>query len=230
MFDAMLNSKSVVVKDKLEDGSSVINKDATAAANEKIENITKEFQDWLWKDEARRTELATLYNEIFNSIVTPKYNGDNLTVNGANAMKPLRPHQRNAVQRVISSGGNTLLAHKVGAGKTYEMAAAAMKLRELGLVKKPMFAVPKSLVAQWGNEFIDFFPTAKLLVAEASDFSASNRKVFMNRIANGEYDAVIVSYEQFEKLPISADFARDLYQEQIDSIIHGSECHWCAFT
>ena len=223
LFDAMLNSKSVVVKDKLDDGSFVINKDATAAANEKIENITKEFQEWLWKDEARRTELAKLYNETFNSIVTPKYNGDNLTVNGANAMKPLRPHQRNAVQRVISSGGNTLLAHKVGAGKTYEMAAAAMKLKELGLVKKPLFAVPKSLVAQWGTEFIDFFPTAKLLVAEATDFSTANRKVFMNRIANGDYDAVIVSYEQFEKLPVSDDFTRELYQEQINSVIAAIE-------
>ena len=223
LFDAMLNSKSVIIKDKLDDGSFVVNKDATAAANEKIENITKEFQEWLWKDEARRTELATLYNEVFNSIVTPKYNGDNLTVNGANAIKPLRPHQRNAVQRVISSGGNTLLAHKVGAGKTYEMAAAAMKLKELGLVKKPMFAVPKSLVAQWGNEFIDFFPTAKLLVAEASDFTSANRKVFMNRIANGNYDAVIVSYEQFEKLPVSDDFTRELYQEQINSVIAAIE-------
>ena len=223
LYDAMLNSKSVVVKYKTDDGKSVIDKDATAAANEKIENIQKEFQEWLWKDEGRRAELATLYNETFNSVVTPKYNGDNLTVNGANAMKPLRPHQRNAVQRIIASGGNTLLAHKVGAGKTYEMAAAAMKLKQLGLVKKPMFAVPKSLVAQWGNEFMDFFPTAKLLVAEATDFTAANRKVFANRIANGDYDAVIVSYEQFEKLPISPDFARDLYQEQIDSVIRAIE-------
>ena len=223
LFDAMLNSKSVVVKYKTDDGKSVVDQDATAAANEKVEAIQKEFQEWLWKDESRRAELTTLYNETFNSIVTPKYNGDNLTVNGANAMKPLRPHQRDAVQRVISSGGNTLLAHKVGAGKTYEMAAAAMKLKELGLVKKPLFAVPKSLVAQWGNEFMDFFPTAKLLVAEAGDFTAANRKIFANRIANGDYDAVIVSYEQFEKLPISADFARELYQEQIDSIIAAIE-------
>ena len=223
LFDAMLNSKSVVVKYKTDDGKSVIDQDATAAANEKVENIKKEFQEWLWKDEGRRAELATLYNETFNSIVTPKYNGDNLTVNGANAMKPLRPHQRNAVQRIIASGGNTLLAHKVGAGKTYEMAAAAMKLKELGLVKKPMFAVPKSLVAQWGNEFMDFFPTAKLLVAEASDFTAANRKVFMNRIANGEYDAVIVSYEQFERLPVSDEFTRELYQEQIESVIRAIE-------
>ena len=219
LFTAMLNSKSVVVKNKTDDGKSVIDKDATAAANEKVENIQKEFQEWLWKDEARRVELTKLYNEKFNSIVTPKYNGDNLTVNGANAMKPLRPHQRDAVQRIISSGGNTLLAHKVGAGKTYEMAAAAMKLKQLGLVKKPLFAVPKPLVAQWGNEFMDFFPTAKLLVAEAGDFTATNRKIFANRIANGDYDAIIVSYEQFEKLPISSDFARELYQEQIDSII-----------
>ena len=223
LFDSMLNSKSVVVKDKDADGKSVINQDATAAANEKVEAIQKEFQEWLWQDEARRTELATLYNETFNSVVTPKYNGDNLTVNGANAMKPLRPHQRDAVQRIISSGGNTLLAHKVGAGKTYEMAAAAMKLKELGLVKKPLFAVPKPLVAQWGNEFKDFFPTAKLLVAEAGDFTAANRKVFANRIANGDYDAVIMSYEQFERLPISADFARELYQEQIDTVIRAIE-------
>ena len=216
LFDSMLNSKSVAVKIKLDDGTSIVDKDATAAANEKIENITKEFSEWLWKDEARRTELAELYNETFNSIVTPKYNGDHLTVNGANANKPLRPHQRDAVQRIISSGGNTLLAHKVGAGKTYEMAAAAMKLKELGLVKKPMFAVPKSLVAQWGNEFIDFFPTAKLLVA-------ANRKTFMNRIANGDYDAVIVSYEQFERLPMSDDFTRELYREQIDSVIAAIE-------
>ena len=223
LFDAMLNSKSVVVKYKDADGKSVVDRDATAAANEKIENIQKEFQEWLWQDEARRTELATLYNEVFNSVVTPKYNGDNLAVNGANAMKPLRPHQRNAVQRIIASGGNTLLAHKVGAGKTYEMAAAAMKLKQLGLVKKPMFAVPKSLVAQWGNEFMDFFPTAKLLVAEAGDFTAANRKVFMNRIANGDYDAVIVSYEQFERLPVSNDFTRELYQEQIESVIRAIE-------
>lgn len=223
LFDAMLNSKSVVVKFKTDDGKSVVDQDATAAANEKIEAIQKEFQEWLWKDESRRAELATLYNETFNAIVTPTYNGDNLTVNGSNALKPLRPHQRNAVQRIISSGGNTLLAHKVGAGKTYEMAAAAMKLKQLGLVKKPMFAVPKSLVAQWGNEFMDFFPTAKLLVAEANDFTAANRKVFANRIANGDYDAVILSYEQFERLPISADFARGLYQEQIDSIVSAIE-------
>lgn len=223
IFDALLNSRSIVVKNKLDDGSFVVDADATAAANEKMEAIGKEFQDWLWRDEARRDELTRLYNETFNAIVTPKYNGANLTVNGANAAKPLRPHQRDAVQRVIASGGNTLLAHKVGAGKTYEMAAAAMKLKQLGLVKKPMFTVPKSLVAQWGNEFMDFFPTAKLLVADENDFTPANRRVFINRIANGDYDAVILSYEQFEKIPVSDDFAKDLYQEQIDSVIAAIE-------
>ena len=223
LFDAMLNSRSVVVKYKTDDGTTVVDKDATAAANEKIENITKEFQDWLWQDEARRTELETLYNEVFNSVVTPKYNGDNLTVNGANAMKPLRPHQRNAVQRIIASGGNTLLAHKVGAGKTYEMAAAAMKLKQLGLVHKPLFAVPKSLVSQWGTEFMDFFPTARLLVSEETDFTTANRKTFMNRIANGNYDAVIVSYEQFEKLPMSDEFTVAMYEKEISAIITAIE-------
>ena len=223
LFDAILNSRSVAVRFKLADGTSVIDADATAAANEKMESITREFRDWLWQDEGRRDELTRLYNEVFNAIVTPRYSGEHLTVDGANASKPLRPHQRDAVQRIISSGGNTLLAHKVGAGKTYEMAAAAMKLRQLGLVRKPLFAVPKSLVAQWGSEFMDFFPTARLLVAEAGDFTADRRKIFMNRIANGDYDAVIVSYEQFEKLPISDDFAKGLYREQIDSILAAIE-------
>lgn len=223
LFDAMLNSRSVVIRYKTEDGSSVVDKDATAAANEKIENIKKEFQEWLWKDEGRKTELASLYNETFNAIVNTRYNGDNLTVNGANAMKPLRPHQRDAVQRIISSGGNTLLAHKVGAGKTYEMAAAAMKLKQLGIVKKPMFIVPKSLVSQWGKEFKDFFPTAKLLVADDKSFTPANRKINANRIANNNYDAVIVSYEQFEKIPMSADFQAQFYQEQIDDVIRAIE-------
>ncbi len=218
IFDAMLNNRSITVTYKDSEGKTHVDADATAAANEKVEEITKEFQKWLWEEEGRRTDLQYLYNETFNAFATAKYDGSNLTVNGANAAKPLRPHQKNAVQRIISSGGNTLLAHRVGAGKTYEMAAAAMKLKELGIVKKPMFAVPKSLVAQWGNEFNDYFPGAKLLVAEQNDFTSANRKIFTNRIANGDYDAVIVSYEQFEKIPMSDEFTKKLYQEQIDEI------------
>ena len=223
LFDAMLNSRSVVVKKKSELGTTVIDKDATAAANEKIEKIRTEFQKWLWADENRRTELTKLYNETFNALVNPKYDGSGLTVNGMNALKPLREHQKNAVQRIIASGGNTLISHAVGAGKTYEMAAAAMKLKQLGLVNKPMFTVPKSLVAQWGKEFHDYFPTARLLVAEDGSFSPENRKVFINKIANGNYDAVILSYEQFEKIRMSDSFTAEFYQEQIDDIITSIE-------
>ena len=224
LIDAMMASRSITVNDQIEDPltgnkRSVVNKVETAAAQEKVEEITKEFQDWLWRDESRRTELATLYNEVFNALVTPKYDGSNLTVNGQNPQFSLRQHQADAVQRIISSGGNTLLAHKVGAGKTLEMAAAAMKLRELGIVKKPLFVVPKSLVAQWGVEFINYYPAAKLLVSDEKSFTKANRKTYANRIANGDYDAVIVSYEQFEKIPMSADFQREFYQEQIDEIL-----------
>lgn len=219
LLEAVMNSRSVTVTYKDAEGHTIVDRVATDAANEKIEQITKKFQEWLWEDEERTKDLEFLYNETFNNLVTPKYDGSSLTVNGMRAGWSLRPHQADAVQRVISCGGNTLLAHRVGAGKTLEMAAAAMKLKELGIVQKPMFAVPKSLVAQWGKEFTSYFPAAKLLVAEQSDFTPANRKIFANRIATGNYDAIIVSYEQFEKIPISDDFAVKLYQEQIDEII-----------
>lgn len=219
ILEALLNSRSLSVGYKGEDGKYHVDKDATTAAKAKAEEVANEFRKWLWNDETRKNELSRLYNDVFNSIVTPKYNGDNLTVNGTNPEKPLRPHQRDAVERIIMSGGNTLLAHKVGAGKTYEMAAAAMKLRELGIAKKPMFIVPKALVAQWGKEFNSFFPASKLLVAEDNDFSPSNRRIFTNRIRNGDWDAVIVSYEQFEKVPMSAEFQKQFYTEQVNEII-----------
>ncbi len=224
LIDAMMGSRTVKVNDTVEgpDGKkiSVLNEAETEAANEKVKAIQKEFEDWLWKDETRRTELAKLYNETFNAIVNPKYDGSNLTVNGINADFKLREHQANAVHRIISSGGNTLLAHRVGAGKTLEMAAAAMKLRELGVVKKPVFVVPKALVAQWGVEFHSYFPASRILVADDKSFTPANRKVFTNKIANGDYDAVIVSYEQFEKIPMSAEYQTKFYEEQIDEIIN----------
>ncbi len=223
IMDCLMSSTGIKVNDYVEDDEGrrkpVLNKVETAAAQEKAEAITKEFQEWLWRDENRRNELSSLYNETFNALVTPKYNGANLTVNGLNAEFTLREHQANAVQRIISSGGNTLLAHRVGAGKTLEMAAAAMKLRELGIVKKPVFVVPKSLVAQWGVEFKSYFPAARLLVSDEKSFTTTNRKVYSNRIANGDYDAVILSYEQFEKIPMSAAYLQDFYQQQIDEII-----------
>lgn len=223
IMTALMSSTSIKVNDYIEDENGrkkpVLNKVETAAAQEKAEEISKEFQEWLWRDENRRKELTSLYNETFNALVTPKYNGANLTINGLNAEFELREHQANAVQRIISSGGNTLLAHKVGAGKTLEMAAAAMKLRELGIVKKPMFVVPKALVAQWGVEFKSYFPASKLLVADEKSFTKANRKTFSNRIANGDYDAIILSYEQFEKIPMSAAYLQEFYQQQINEII-----------
>lgn len=223
IIGAMMSSRSITVNDTIEteDGrkKSVINKVETAAAQEKAEEITREFQDWIWKDEARKNALTSLYNNTYNALVNPKYDGSHLAVNGLNASFSLREHQANAVQRIITSGGNTLLAHKVGAGKTLEMAAAAMKLKELGIIKKPMFVVPKPLVAQWGVEFKKYFPASKLLVTDEKDFVKANRKTFANRIANGDYDAVILSYEQFEKIPMSKDFQKKFYQEQIDEIV-----------
>lgn len=223
IMTALMSSTGIKVNDYIEDENGrkkpVLNKVETTAAKEKAEEIQKEFQEWLWKDESRRKELSTLYNDTFNALVPPKYNGANLTINGLNAEFSLREHQANAVQRIISSGGNTLLAHKVGAGKTLEMAAAAMKLRELGIVKKPMFVVPKALVAQWGVEFKNYFPAARLLVSDEKSFTKANRMTYANRIANGDFDAVILSYEQFEKIPMSAAYRKEFYQQQIDEII-----------
>lgn len=223
IISAMMSSTSLTVNDYIETESgskkAVINKVETAAVQEKAEAIAKEFNDWLWKEEDRKNNLTSLYNETYNAFATPKYNGSNLTVNGIAPDFTLREHQSNAVQRIISSGGNTLLAHKVGAGKTLEMASAAMKLRELGIVKKPVFVVPKSLVAQWGVEFKKYFPASKLLVSDDNSFTKANRKIFTNKIANGDYDAVIISYEQFEKVPMSAEYQKRFYQEQIDEII-----------
>jgi N12 class adenine-specific DNA methylase len=223
LFDAMMSSRSVKVNDTIEnaDGKkiSVVNEAETEAANEKVKAIQKEFEEWIWKDESRREALAKLYNETFNALVNPKYDGAHLSVNGINPMFNLMEHQANAVHRVIASGGNTLLAHRVGAGKTLEMAAAAMKMRELGIVKKPVFVVPKNVVAQWGVEFSNYFPAARLLVADDKSFTPANRKVFTNMIANGDYDAVIVTYEQFEKIPMSAEYQAKFYEEQINEII-----------
>ncbi len=222
LFRAMLGNGNYTVCDTEEENgkkTSVVNRDETEAAQAMADKIKEEFSKWLWSDQGRREELTKLYNETFNAFATPKYDGSSLTVNGMNGAYSLRPHQADAVKRIISSGGNTLLAHKVGAGKTMEMAAAAMKLRELGIVKKPAFVVPKSLVAQWGTEFKSYFPAAKLLVASDDSFSPGNRRVFTNAISNGDFDAVILSYEQFGKVPMSGQYQQQFYQEQIDEVL-----------
>ena len=217
ILESALNNKTVSVWRSVGD-KRILDKQATAAAQEKMETVLTEFQRWMWSDETRRTELGGLYNDVFNNTVTPKYDGSHLTINGSNPEMEMRPHQKNAVQRIINSGGNTLLAHRVGAGKTYEMAAAAMKLRQLGIVKKPLIISPKNLVAQWGNEFLNYFPAAKILVLESDDFTPTNRKLFANRIATGDYDAVIMSYEQFGAVPMSTANQEAFYQSQIDAL------------
>lgn len=216
ILNAALNNKSINVW-KADGEKRVLDVQATAAAQEKLEKVLAEFQSWMWSDETRRRELGTLYNDIFNATVRPKYDGAGFTVAGMNPDMHMYEHQVKAAEFAIY-GGNTLLAHRVGAGKTFEMAAIAMKLRQLGVVKKPAFVVPKHLVPQWGSEFMKYFPAAKLLVLEQSDFTPANRKTFMNRIATGDYDAVIMSYEQFGAVPMSAENQEAFYQAQIDAL------------
>ena len=216
ILNAALNNKSINVW-KADGDRRVLDVQATAAAQEKLEKVLAEFQSWMWSDETRRRELGTLYNDIFNATVRPKYDGAGFTVAGMNPDMHMYEHQVKAAEFAIY-GGNTLLAHRVGAGKTFEMAAIAMKLRQLGVVKKPAFVVPKHLVPQWGSEFMKYFPAAKLLVLEQSDFTPANRKTFMNRIATGDYDAVIMSYEQFGAVPMSAENQEAFYQAQIDAL------------
>lgn len=216
ILNAALNNKSINVW-KADGDRRVLDVQATAAAQEKLEKVLAEFQSWMWSDEARRRELGTLYNDIFNATVRPKYDGAGFTVAGMNPDMHMYEHQVKAAEFAIY-GGNTLLAHRVGAGKTFEMAAIAMKLRQLGVVKKPAFVVPKHLVPQWGSEFMKYFPAAKLLVLEQNDFTPANRKTFMNRIATGDYDAVIMSYEQFGAVPMSAENQEAFYRAQIDAL------------
>ena len=219
IFENMLNGRRTNVYKDGGDGTRVLDKAKTEAVAEKVEKLNEEFRKWLWEDETRRAEIQELYNETFNALVTPKYSGESLTVNGLNATYQLRPHQKDAVARIINSGGNTLLAHRVGAGKTMEMAAAAMKLKQLGVIKKPMFMVPNNVVAQWGKEFKDYFPAANILVVGDEDMTPAERMTTINRIKNNDYDAVILAYTKFEKIQMTAAWRQRFYEEQIDSIM-----------
>ena len=219
IFENMLNGRRTNVYRDNGDGTRVLDKAKTEAVAEKAEKLNEEFRKWLWEDESRRAEMQELYNETYNALVTPKYSGANLTVNGLNSTYELRPHQKDAVARIINSGGNTLLAHRVGAGKTMEMAAAAMKLKQLGVIKKPMFVVPNNVVAQWGNEFKDYFPAANILVVGDEDMTPAERMTTINRIKNNDYDAVILAYTKFEKIQMTAAWRQKFYEEQIDSVI-----------
>ena len=224
IIEETLNMKDVRVFDYIEDiegkKKAVLNKKETAIAQSKQELIKQGFQDWVWRDPARREKLVRLYNEKFNSIRPREYDGSHIVFSGMNPEIELREHQKNAVAHILY-GGNTLLAHAVGAGKTFEMTAAAMESKRLGLCNKSLFVVPNHLTEQWAAEFLQLYPAANILVATKKDFETKNRKRFCGRIATGDYDAVIIGHSQFEKIPMSVERQRAVLQQQIDDIIEG---------
>lgn len=212
-----LNGRDITVRDTTIDGKTVVNEKATIAAREKMEAIREEFKKWIWQDEKRAKALAQKYNEEFNNSRPRTYDGSHLTFPGMSPAIQLRPHQKDAVWRILQ-GGNVLLAHEVGAGKTFEMTAAAMELKRLGIIKKPMFVVPNHLVEQWGSEFLRLYPAANILVATKKDFEPANRKKLLNRIATGNWDAVIVAESHFGMIPMSPEFVQQFYEEQIKEL------------
>mgnify|MGYP001851309919 CR=1 FL=1 len=221
ILEDTLNLRDVRVYDTIEeaDGSKkrVLNKKETTLAQQKQQAIKDAFGNWVWKDPQRRETLVKQYNELFNSTRPREYDGSHIHFVGMNPEIKLREHQRNAIAHVLY-GGNTLLAHEVGAGKTFEMAASAMEAKRLGLCQKSLFVVPNHLTLQWAQEFLHLYPSAKLLVASKKDFETANRKKFCARIATGDYDAVIIGHSQFEKIPLSFERQERIIQEQIDEI------------
>lgn len=217
-----LNLQSVTVYDKLDDDRRVVNPIETANAREKQELIKQEFKEWIWKDEERRNRLTKLYNEQFNCMREREYDGSHLTFDGMNPNIELRPHQKDAVARVLY-GGNTLLAHAVGAGKTYECIASAMELKRLGIVSKPMFVVPNHLLGQWANEILKLYPTANILVATQKDFEKNRRKKLMGKIATGEWDAVLIAHSSFGLIPMSKEYEQKHMEEQIEEVVNAIE-------
>ncbi len=218
ILENTLNLRDVRIYDKIEDADGterrVLNVKETTLAQQKQQVIKDAFRDWLWKDPKRRETLVAKYNELFNSTRPREYDGSHLTFPGMNPEIELREHQRNAIARILY-GGNTLLAHEVGAGKTFTMAAAAMEAKRLGLCRKPMFAVPNHLTEQWASEFLRLYPSANVLVATKKDFEPANRKKFCARIATGDYDAVIIGHSQFERIPVSQERQEQLLSEEI---------------
>ena len=224
IYEDTLNLRDVRVFDYYDDENgkrvAVLNKKETAIAQAKQELIKSKFLEWIWKDPQRRERLCKLYNERFNSIRPREYDGSHLTFEGMNPEITLKPHQRNAIARTIY-GGNTLLAHWVGAGKTFEMVASVMKLKQLGLCSKALIAVPNHLTEQIAAEFLQLYPSANIAVATKKDFETKNRKKFCARIATGEYDAVIIGHSQLEKIPMSIERQRRILEQQMDEIIDG---------
>lgn len=224
IIEETLNLKDVRIFDYVEDEEGrkkpVLNKKETTIALQKQELIKEGFKEWIWKDPQRREKLCKLYNEKFNSTRPREYDGSHITFNGMNPEIELREHQKNAVAHILY-GGNTLLAHAVGAGKTYEMTAAAMESKRLGLCSKSLFVVPNHLTEQWAAEYLQLYPAANILVATKKDFETKNRKRFCGRIATGDYDAIIIGHSQFEKIPMSVERQRIILEQQIDEITDG---------
>ena len=222
ILEETLNLKDVRIYDTIEDADGkpkrVLNKRETMLAQQKQQVIKDAFANWVWQDPQRRIALVKQYNELFNSTRPREYDGSHIKFVGMNPEITLREHQRNAIAHVLY-GGNTLLAHEVGAGKTYEMAASAMEAKRLGLCQKSLFVVPNHLTEQWASEFLHLYPNAKLLVARKKDFETANRKKFCARIATGDYDAVIIGHSQFERIPLSFERQERIIQEQIDETL-----------
>ena len=222
ILEETLNLKDIRIYDTIEDADGkpkrVLNKRETMLAQQKQQVIKDAFANWVWQDPQRRIALVKQYNELFNSTRPREYDGSHIHFVGMNPEITLREHQRNAIAHVLY-GGNTLLAHEVGAGKTYEMAASAMEAKRLGLCQKSLFVVPNHLTEQWASEFLNLYPNAKLLVARRKDFETANRKKFCARIATGDYDAVIIGHSQFERIPLSFERQERIIQEQIDETL-----------
>ena len=226
ILEQTLNQKDVRVFDYIEDENgnkkAVLNKKETAIAQDRQELIKQKFSEWIWRDIDRRERLCRIYNETFNSIRPREYDGRHIHFEGMNPEITLRPHQINAIAHILY-GGNTLLAHEVGAGKTYEMVAAAMEMKRLGLCTRSLIVVPNHITEQWAAEFLQLYPSANILVATKKDFEKQNRKKFCSRISTGDYDAIIIGHSQFEKIPMSAERQQIILQQQIDEILFGIE-------
>ena len=226
ILEDTLNLRDVRIYDTVQDADGkeqrVLNQKATTLAQQKQQAIKDAFREWIWKDPERRQTLVAQYNELFNSIRPREYDGSHIVFAGMNPEISLREHQRNAVAHVLY-GGNTLLAHQVGAGKTFEMVAAAMESKRLGLCQKSVFVVPNHLTEQWASEFLRLYPSANILVTTKKDFETGNRKKFCARIATGDYDAVIIGHSQFEKIPVSHERQEQLLQDEIAEIMEGIE-------
>ncbi len=222
LAEEIMNGKMIVVRDRIEEGEKVryeINKKETMIARDKAEQLKEEFQNWIFKDPVRRKKYVGFYNQNFNCIRLREYEGAYLELPGLSPLIQLRPYQKNAVARILSSGGNTLLAHAVGAGKSIEMVCACMEMRRLGIATKPMITVPNHLTYQMGAEFLRTYPNANILIAKKEDFKKENRRRLMARIATGDYDCVIVGHTQFQRIPISEERQKAMIEKQIEQLI-----------